>query len=54
MGSRPAIIFLLVLISLIVWILVALLLLSSIQPRPLPALRAAGEFALAGILRGAV
>lgn len=54
MANRAALIVLLVLISLIIWMLAALLLLSSVQPRPLPALREVGSLALSGILRGGV
>lgn len=52
MANRAALLILLVLIGLFIWLLVALILLSSIQPRPMPALREAGELALSGILRG--
>lgn len=53
MANRVATIILLVLIGLCLWMLIALILLSSVQPRPLPSLREAGNLALAGILRGA-
>lgn len=52
MPNRVIVFMLLVLVSLFLWMLIALILLSSVQPRPFPALREAGELALAGILRG--